>query len=125
MKEIGYYTASEYVARRAGCLHSSYRTTDGRYIVSDNDLRNALPLMTPEEYVSGFDLIPVTAEEAKVLVRNGGYQIGPPHSEEQEPAGTQEAAGDSTGGSPGEPAGEQPGEAEPEDETPNEGEEEE
>lgn len=103
MKNVNYYTASEYVARRASCLHSSYRTSDGRYVVSENDVRAALPYILPEELVGGFDIIPITLEEAKTLIREGGYQIGPPVAQ----AVTQENSDENTEGGNEEPVAEE------------------
>lgn len=133
MKKINYYTASESVATRARCLHSSYRTKDGRYIISENDVHAALPYMTTEEYATGFDIILVTKKEAERLVAENGYQIGPvveqPQVEEtvdettvdnvgeegntpsEETGGTDDAE---TGGGSEEPAPETEGESETE-----------
>ena len=77
MRKENYYSASEWVARRAGCLQTSYRTVDGRYIISEQNVRSAIPFMTPDEYVTGFDITVVSEEEAERLIAEGGYQIGP------------------------------------------------
>lgn len=77
MKKVNYYSASEYVTRRAGCLHSSYRIPGGRYIISENEVRSMLPYITPEELVTGLDIIPVSKQEAERLIKEGGYHIGP------------------------------------------------
>lgn len=83
MERMRIYSASEYVARRARCIHSSYRTKDGRYIISEKDVMAALPFITPDELVHGFDIIPLTDDEAKVLIREGGYSIGEPSATAQ------------------------------------------
>lgn len=77
MRKENYYSASEWVARRAGCLQTSYRTIDGRYIISEQNVRSAIPFMTPDEYVTGFDIKVISEEEAERLIAEGGYQIGP------------------------------------------------
>lgn len=82
MRKENYYSASEWVARRAGCLQTSYRTVDGRYIISEQNVRSAIPFMTPDEYVTGFDITVVSEEEAERLIAEGGYQIGPKKASE-------------------------------------------
>lgn len=82
MRKENYYSASEWVARRAGCLQTSYRTVDGRYIISEQNVRSAIPFMTPDEYVTGFDITVVSEEEAERLIVEGGYQIGPKNAVE-------------------------------------------
>lgn len=70
--------ASANIARRAGVISSSYRTANGRYILSEHDLRSVRFSMTPEEYVTGLDVELVSEEVSKTLIREGGYQIGEP-----------------------------------------------
>lgn len=70
--------ASADIARRAGVISSSYRTADGRFILSEHDLRSVRFSMTPEEYVTGLDVEIVSEETSKTLIRDGGYQIGEP-----------------------------------------------
>lgn len=89
MRKEAIYAASADIARRAGVISSSYRTADGRFILSEHDLRSVRFSMTPEEYVTGLDVEIVSEEEAKTLIRDGGYQIGEPPAPET--GGTAEA----------------------------------
>lgn len=82
MKKVNYYSASEYVARRAGCTNSNYRIAGGRYILSENDVRAMLPFITPEELITGLDIILVSRDEAERLIKEGGYKIGVGEPEE-------------------------------------------
>lgn len=76
MKEEKIYSASADVAERAQCIESSYRTADGRYIISEKTLRDLRFQMTAEEFVTGVDVIIVTKDEAERLIKEGGYMIG-------------------------------------------------
>lgn len=80
------YLASEDIARRARCIDSSYRTKDGRFIISEKSLRDFSFRMTPEEYVTGLDVEMITEEEAQRLIAEGGYAIGPAPVEVESPA---------------------------------------
>jgi len=70
------YLASASIAERAHCINSSYRTRDGRYIITESDLRSIGFQMTAEEYVTGLDAEMITADEAKRLMRENNYLTG-------------------------------------------------
>lgn len=74
MKQEQLFSASADIARRAGVVSSSYRTKEGRFILSETDLSRLK--IYPEEYVSGLDVIRITYEEAKRLIAENGYQMG-------------------------------------------------
>lgn len=88
MEKEKIYLASADIAERARCIESSYRTKDGRFIIHEKSLRDFTFRMTAEEYVTGLDVTMVTEEEAKRLIAEGGYAIGPlieePESQEPE-----------------------------------------
>lgn len=96
MEKEKIYLASADVAERAGCIDSSYRTGDGRYIISENALRDLHFHMTAEEYVTGLDIEIVTEEAARVLIRENNYAIG--RVVETVPAQTSGEDGEGTGG---------------------------
>jgi hypothetical protein len=64
------------IARRAGVIAKCYRTKEGRYVVSQSDLR--MLRLEPEEYITGIDAEIVDLETAKMLIADGGSQIGEP-----------------------------------------------
>lgn len=68
------FSASAEIAERARLTEVRYMTTDGRYILTDKDL--ARLNLTPEEYVSGIDVILLTEEEAGRLIAEGGFKFG-------------------------------------------------
>ncbi len=74
MTEQRLYLASASVARRAGCLQTSYRTTDGRYIVNEQAVRGIV--LTPEEYSTGLDVQLIPKSEALRLIAAGGHTLG-------------------------------------------------
>ncbi len=84
MRVEGRYVASASVARRTGMIESRYRTKDGRFILSEKDLRSVRLTMKPEEYVNGLDVELITQEEASTLIREGGYTLGTKGMNEQE-----------------------------------------
>lgn len=85
MEKENIYLASADVAERARCIESSYRTIDGRFIIHEKSLRDFTFRMTAEEYVTGLDVTMITEEEAKRLIAEGGYAIGPVIEETEEP----------------------------------------
>lgn len=71
---VNLYLASKSVAERTGFINQRYVTKDGKYIVNDRDLRNVR--LTPEEYVSGLDITPITQEESRRLQKENNYKMG-------------------------------------------------
>lgn len=93
IKKDKYYSASADIARRTGVINSRYRTKDGRFILSDKDLGRARLVMTPEEYINGMDVTPLTDGQAKKLIAQNDYQLGDVYdtqaTETTEPAETE------------------------------------
>lgn len=86
MKRITYFTAGADIVRRAGIIASRYRTKDGRFIITSDDLWKLSLVMTPMEYVTGLDIIEVSETESKRLIAENGYQMGEDYAEpEPEP----------------------------------------
>ena len=69
MKKETTFLASEGIARRAGVMETRYRTPQGRYVLSEKDIRQIRFQMTPEEYVNGLDARIVTTEEAREILK--------------------------------------------------------
>lgn len=74
MRAEGTFLASADVARRAGAIGTSYRTKDGRFVISEKALRSLQ--MKPEEYVSGLDVELISEQEAERLIAENGYKYG-------------------------------------------------
>lgn len=95
MKEEKIYLASADIADRAQCKDSSYRTKDGRYIITERALRDFRFRMTAEEFVSGLDAEIISSEEAVRLAAENNYLTG---TQGIETAGTaEEPAGQESG----------------------------
>lgn len=76
MRAEGTFLASADVARRAGAIGTSYRTKDGRFVISEKALRSVRLQMKPEEYVSGLDVELISEQEAERLIAENGYKYG-------------------------------------------------
>ena len=101
MKDEKIYLASEDIAERCHVIDTSYRTKDGRYIISENALRDFRFRMTPEEFVTGLAVELITRDEAKRLQKENGWAIGRPQATEEEtPAVATETASDADGNEP-------------------------
>ena len=75
------YIVTKDIAQRSGMIASRYRTADGRFILNERDL--ARVRLTPEEFVSGLAGVEmISAEVAKTLIRQGGFQMGDTLSQE-------------------------------------------
>ncbi len=74
MREVIYFSVSADVAERCGVSESSYKTKDGRSIVTARELQRLL--LSPDEYVSGVDAVRLTKKEAEKAIKDGGYQLG-------------------------------------------------
>lgn len=84
-KEDKIYLVSADIAERAQCIESSYRTEDGRYIISEKALRDFRFQMTAEEYVTGLDAEIITKAQAQRLMKANNYAIGPELPPDPEP----------------------------------------
>lgn len=71
-----YYSVSAEIARLSGVIGSRYRTKDGRFILSDRDLKKAISKMMPEEFIGGIDAIALTERQSKKLIVENKYQMG-------------------------------------------------
>lgn len=71
MREEAYFLAPENVAARTGIKESLYKTKDGKYILSENDLRKVRFSMTPDEFVNGLDIEIISIAKAKELIGDG------------------------------------------------------
>ena len=74
MNTSSYLSVSRSVAVRAGVVSQRYMTKDGRYVVSDRDLRGLR--LEPQEYVTGIDAFLLTQPEAQAAIREGGFNLG-------------------------------------------------
>lgn len=97
-KEDKIYLVSADIAQRAQCIESSYRTEDGRYIISEKALRDFRFQMTAEEYVTGLDAEIITKAQAQRLMKANNYSIGPeiPGPEEEAVSSEDPAAEEET-----------------------------
>lgn len=64
---------SEDIARRSGMIGQRYMTKDGRYILSDRDLRSLR--LEPQEYINGIDAVTLSRDEAKTAIAEGGFKM--------------------------------------------------
>lgn len=75
MVDIAFYLATEGVARRCGLTNARYITQDGRYILSNKDLRRLR--LTSQEFINGLQGIElVTREDAEGLIAANNYTLG-------------------------------------------------
>lgn len=76
IKKDKYYSVSAEVARLSGVVSARYRTKDGRFILSERDLKKAISRMAPEEFIGGVDAVALTESKAKKLIAANKYQMG-------------------------------------------------
>lgn len=62
------FLASAEIAERVGVRATRYKTPDGKYIISEKDLRMLRFSMTAEEYVNGLDVEILTEERKRQLM---------------------------------------------------------
>lgn len=75
MIDVGYYAATPEVAQRAGLSDLRYRTVDGRYILDNRDLERIS--LRSQEFLTGISGVePLSRQEAKTLIAEGGYKMG-------------------------------------------------
>lgn len=74
MRKEAYFLGSADIARRANVIETNYKTTDGRYILSEANLRRVA--FTPEEYQNGLDVEQISDEKAQELIKLNNYHIG-------------------------------------------------
>lgn len=74
MKEPIYFSVSADIAERCGVTETTYKTKDGRSIVTPRDMMRLI--LTPEEYVNGVDAVKLTKKEADAAIKKGGNVLG-------------------------------------------------
>ena len=74
MNRVRYYSASAEVARQTGTLATTYRTKDGRFILSEKQM-SRIPQQQLKEFDES-DVVEISESEAHRLIQLGGYQMG-------------------------------------------------
>ena len=74
MKRVSYYSVSGELARVLGNLYTTYRTKDGRFILSEKQVNYLL--RTYNKQVNPADIVEISENEARRLIQLGGYQMG-------------------------------------------------
>lgn len=69
MKKETIFLASQAVAEKCGVVETCYRTKDGKFILSEKNLKFYKTVMTPEEFIHGIDAQIITSEQAAELVK--------------------------------------------------------
>ena len=69
MKKEAIFLTTQAIAERAGVLEACYRTQNGKFILSEKDLKHYRTKMTPEEFIHGIDAKIITSEKAEELIR--------------------------------------------------------
>ena len=75
MKAVPYYSASADVARATGTIATTYRTKDGRFILSGKEVNTVL-MRQPGRTLADLDVIEISVRQAKTLIARGGYKMG-------------------------------------------------
>jgi hypothetical protein len=75
MKKRSYFLASADLAERAGVRETRYRTNDGKYILSEKDLKMVQFSMTPNEFINGLDATILTDLELRELIQKSTVGI--------------------------------------------------
>lgn len=74
MKRVNYYSVSGELARVLENLSTTYRTKDGRFILSEKQLERLLRSYSKK--IDPSDVVEITENEARKLIQAGGYQMG-------------------------------------------------
>lgn len=74
MNRVRYYSAAAEVARLSGTLATTYRTKDGRFILSEKQM-NRIPQQQFKEF-DEIDVVEISENEARKLIKVGGYKMG-------------------------------------------------
>ena len=75
MNRVRYYSAAPAVARLSGTLATTYRTRDGRFVLSEKQVGHILSQQEGKT-VGDLDIEEVSEEDARRLIELGGYQMG-------------------------------------------------
>ena len=75
MKRVRYYSATAEVARLSGTLATTYRTKDGRFILSEKQVDRILS-QQGKTSTDGLDVTEISESEAHKLIQLGGYEMG-------------------------------------------------
>ena len=73
MKRVSYYSVSGELARVLGNLYTTYRTKDGRFILSEKQVKR-IPSFDGNN--DNPDIVEISENEARRLIQLGGYQMG-------------------------------------------------
>ena len=73
MKRVSYYSVSAEVARLSGSLATTYRTKDGRFILSEKQVKR---IPSSDDKADNPDIVEIPENEARRLIQLGGYQMG-------------------------------------------------
>ena len=73
MKRVSYYSVSAEVARLSGPLTTNYRTKDGRFILSEKQVKR-IPSFDGKS--ANPDIVEISENEARRLIQLGSYQMG-------------------------------------------------
>lgn len=73
MRQEGFFLASAEIAKRAGVEGTRYKTSEGKYILSEKDLRKVN--FSVDEYANGLDVTVITEEQAKVYAKKGTLNV--------------------------------------------------
>lgn len=69
MKKETIFLTSQAVAEKCGVLEVCYRTENGKFILSEKDLRYYKAKMTPEEFINGIDAEIISETKAAELIK--------------------------------------------------------
>ena len=73
MKRVSYYSVSGELARVLGNLYTTYRTKDGRFILSEKQVKR-IPSFDGKS--DNPDIVEISENEARRLIQLGGYKMG-------------------------------------------------
>lgn len=80
MRRVKYYSVAYEDALLSGTLESAYRTSDGRFILSEKEIRDIVMRADGRE----IDAVEITEQEAKRLIAENRYEMGPVPAETAE-----------------------------------------
>ena len=75
MNRVHYYSVAPAVARKAGTLSTTYRTKDGRFIMSEKQV-NVILAQDGGSDISSLDIVEIAESDAGKLIQLGGYKMG-------------------------------------------------
>ena len=75
MNRVRYYSAAAEVAKLSGTLTTTYRTKNGRFILSEKQVNRILSQLKIND-IEGLDVVEISEDEAHRLIQLGGYKMG-------------------------------------------------